>query len=284
MSKEGTMWRSATRKQKIKGYDKEVLKHQKKTAKPTGMKKSQGKKVMKPPMPKQDEMVNEQLNQQIPEVSLFLGELGMTRYLQLFSETGIEDLETILELEGEHLDMMKIPLGHKLKMLKKIKELKSTQSSSQSTEFQKPTMSNAETQNDVSLKNPDLGMGEYDEAEQQRQFQEAVNSWRTTGKTESNSIQQQSDPEDPQIAMTMETKLGPKASCWNCFKLACKSDMKSLDDHDFCSEECIEKFKDKNYAVCDLGDCKNRFLKIKTGIILKSKWYCSEQCADLSQE
>ncbi len=44
------------------------------------------------------------------------------KYRTLFIDNGIEDLETILELNDEHLQIMKVPLGHKLKILKKIKE------------------------------------------------------------------------------------------------------------------------------------------------------------------
>jgi hypothetical protein len=39
-------------------------------------------------------------------------------------DNGIEDEETILELNDSHMDAMKIPLGHKLKMLKSIKTIR----------------------------------------------------------------------------------------------------------------------------------------------------------------
>ena len=39
-------------------------------------------------------------------------------------DNGIEDLETILELEDDHVSQMGIPLGHKLKIIKKIKDLR----------------------------------------------------------------------------------------------------------------------------------------------------------------
>ena len=39
-------------------------------------------------------------------------------------ENGIEDLETILELKDEHVEQMGIPLGHKLKIVKKIKDIR----------------------------------------------------------------------------------------------------------------------------------------------------------------
>ena len=40
-------------------------------------------------------------------------------------ENGIEDLETILELKEDHVEQMGVPLGHKLKIIKKIKDIRS---------------------------------------------------------------------------------------------------------------------------------------------------------------
>ena len=39
-------------------------------------------------------------------------------------DNGVEDRETILELEDTHVEQMGIPLGHKLKIMKKIKDLR----------------------------------------------------------------------------------------------------------------------------------------------------------------
>lgn len=36
----------------------------------------------------------------------------------------MEDLETILELDDKHLEQMSVPLGHKLKIMKRIKEIR----------------------------------------------------------------------------------------------------------------------------------------------------------------
>lgn len=41
-----------------------------------------------------------------------------------FVENGIEDLETILELNDVYLDALEIPMGYKLKILKRIKTLR----------------------------------------------------------------------------------------------------------------------------------------------------------------
>lgn len=42
----------------------------------------------------------------------------------MFWDNGVEDLETILEMDDKHLEQMGVPLGHKLKMLKRIKEVR----------------------------------------------------------------------------------------------------------------------------------------------------------------
>lgn len=59
-----------------------------------------------------------------PEVDNFLASINMLKYKEIFLSNGFEDLESILELQEEHFATMRIPLGHKLKILKKIKELK----------------------------------------------------------------------------------------------------------------------------------------------------------------
>ena len=51
----------------------------------------------------------------------FLGP-QLEQYKDTFIENGIEDLETVVELQDKDLKEMNIPLGHKLKILKKIRE------------------------------------------------------------------------------------------------------------------------------------------------------------------
>ena len=48
----------------------------------------------------------------------------MQKYQSKFLENGIEELETILELNDSHLDSLGIPLGYKLKILKRIKTIR----------------------------------------------------------------------------------------------------------------------------------------------------------------
>ena len=48
-----------------------------------------------------------------------------------FTENGVEDLETILELNDSHIDAIGIPLGYKLKILKRIKTIRQEKGLSQ---------------------------------------------------------------------------------------------------------------------------------------------------------
>lgn len=53
-----------------------------------------------------------------------MSDIKLEKYFDKFMENGVEDLETILELKDEHVEQMGIPLGHKLKIVKKIKDMR----------------------------------------------------------------------------------------------------------------------------------------------------------------
>jgi len=57
-------------------------------------------------------------------VSEFLGSIKLDKYFDKMVDNGIEDLETILELQDQHIEQIGIPLGHKLKIVKRIKDLR----------------------------------------------------------------------------------------------------------------------------------------------------------------
>ena len=99
----------------------------------------------------------------------------------------MEDLETILELKEEHVESMGIPLGHKLKIIKKIKDLRqekglSTGSQSRLGTDRKPA-AEPEQKTEAAAGTPakqqsSLKNGQYDEGESHNQFLEALNAWR----------------------------------------------------------------------------------------------------------
>jgi hypothetical protein len=51
----------------------------------------------------------------------------MSKYFALLVENGVDDMEVVEDLTEEHLADMGIPLGHRIKFLKRIKELQETQ-------------------------------------------------------------------------------------------------------------------------------------------------------------
>eukprot|EP00347_Sterkiella_histriomuscorum_P024395 403331265 len=197
----------------------------------------------------------QQQTSEFEEVDKFLSDLNMLKYKDTFLDNGVEDLEIILELDEKHLEQMSVPLGHKLKILKRIKDMRrergmqvpesrqggerpkivesggapaivkhnNLMSSETNTGDMNSTMkktlkrvvfadeptggvgtdtqpqqtkkSNLKQQNSPSKQAPttcDGGVGteqsnslldgEYDEAEQQRQFMQALEAWRNAGK------------------------------------------------------------------------------------------------------
>ena len=59
-----------------------------------------------------------------PDVVEFLESINLQKYQKQFTRVGISDMETVLELQDTHLEAMGIPLGYKLKILKRIKILR----------------------------------------------------------------------------------------------------------------------------------------------------------------
>lgn len=48
----------------------------------------------------------------------------MEKYLTTLLENGIDDMEILFEINEEHLTALNIPMGHRLKIMKRIRELK----------------------------------------------------------------------------------------------------------------------------------------------------------------
>lgn len=53
-----------------------------------------------------------------------MNSINLEKYYDKFIEHGVEDMETVLELRDEHVEQMGVPLGHKLKIVKRIKDLR----------------------------------------------------------------------------------------------------------------------------------------------------------------
>lgn len=91
-----------------------------------------------------------QQGEKLSEVDQLLKEIGLEKYSSLMKENGIDDMEILMELQESHLEEIGIILGHRLKILKKIRELKEESTSKSS----KPTKSPDSTPSHPTRSNP----------------------------------------------------------------------------------------------------------------------------------
>ncbi|CAD8186074.1 unnamed protein product [Paramecium octaurelia] len=57
-------------------------------------------------------------------IESFLKSIKLDTYVQKFKENGFEELDILFDIQKEQLQQMEIPLGHQLRLMKKIRELK----------------------------------------------------------------------------------------------------------------------------------------------------------------
>ncbi|CAD8092665.1 unnamed protein product [Paramecium sonneborni] len=59
-------------------------------------------------------------------IESFLKSIKLDTYVQKFKENGFEELDILFDIQKEQLQQMEIPLGHQIRLMKKIRELKQT--------------------------------------------------------------------------------------------------------------------------------------------------------------
>jgi hypothetical protein len=77
---------------------------------------------------------------QSPELDTFLESIRLGGYRELFLAHNFATMQTILELSDEDLQRMNLPLGHKLKVLKRIKGLQPTQENAKQISHPRPAV------------------------------------------------------------------------------------------------------------------------------------------------
>lgn len=101
----------------------------------------------------------------------------------MFQSNGFEDMDTMMELQEEHLAQLNIPLGHRLKIVKAIKALNPTASS---IDFSKDNSCHSQDSSNNATSFTKGGTtdntGEYDEEKNKEEFQQALIEWRQAGK------------------------------------------------------------------------------------------------------
>ena len=110
--KDGSRWRSGTTQKPISGYSELVMSYK---PRPNSKKSQKPKQEYVPT----NSLIPQESNNQVLE---FLNSCGMQKYHSLFIENGIDDMEIVMELNEEHLSNLGVPLGHRLKILKRVRE------------------------------------------------------------------------------------------------------------------------------------------------------------------
>ena len=193
------------------------------------------------------------------EVSEFLSSTGLAVYSPLFLREGIEDLETLHELTDSHLSSLGLPIGHRLKLLKRLKDLRQSCSSVPVPE-PVPTPI-AETVAAV----PETGKRTKPEGREERakgqstyeMYRVAIEEFRRTGMEEKESRwgkakeakpipspvqpQQKSPPLLP-VSKPIESKRpSPTETCSYCHQPFPKGQAQKKEGKVYCSPVCLEE-------------------------------------------
>ena len=365
VQKDGSRWRSAASNKPLKNYSNFVLSYKPRPGSTSKKEPVQKKKEEFVPTSallgmEENKAANDNIKKALShqaetsnEVKEFLKSCGMEKYSEVLLSNGIDDMEIVLELTEDHLANLSIPLGHRLKIMKKIRELRSMNGTysnsvkpSSAVNLEKSeTMGQLEplpyeeekaaasNKQNTQASSGNLLDGEYNEAESYNMFKEALDNFRKAGsaiqtkaltksaesdsksdlkkvrftdpitedmlknptetKKKSNWLLDEQSDWDPTKAVIADTReegsttnasiklLGEnKRSCWECYTLFSKEAGIEMNQKEFCSQECVQKYKKNRSINCR---CGNSFMK-EEGLFRSGEWVCSEKCAPAQSE
>ena len=259
----------------------------------------------------------QKLTKEYPELQKFLKEINLERYTDIFIIHEITELNTIKLLEDKHFQNMKIPIGHKLKILKHIKELKESEIKDMSGDpkpnldfkisnetFQKSnsfeeklekiktassindskatSLYDCSTFNDINLKEKSQNQ------EQLKVDEEEKKIMKVPIKNENVLIINENDPLKFENIWTKMSPLSndlshviSKEFCWNCLKMINKKKMVISIEKCFCSLPCSQEYIKLNSISC--RECSKNCLKQKA-FLINAYWFCSEICSIIYQK
>jgi len=283
--KDGSKWRSAATTKPISGYADAVL----------AQKAKIGSKPLLVPNPEPE---NSKSN---PEIFQFLSSCGLEKYQKLFLDNGIDELEILMELTESHLANLSIPLGHRLKILKKIKENKGKENEcvvapqivekaeselgleeSGSVEMFKEAI-DSYTKSGSSTKLKQKKVKIFEEAPKKVRFLDPVTE-EMLPKNFKNLMTEESKPIAKTHIETFEESSATSAPllimhkkiCWNCYKVFEATSMAQFMDKEFCGKACRVEYVESRSQTCI---CNIKFTKDQ-GFIESGIWVCSESCAE----
>eukprot|EP01017_Pseudomicrothorax_dubius_P039817 TRINITY_DN6158_c0_g1_i1.p1 TRINITY_DN6158_c0_g1~~TRINITY_DN6158_c0_g1_i1.p1 ORF type:complete len:381 (+),score=71.47 TRINITY_DN6158_c0_g1_i1:54-1196(+) len=137
------------------------------------------------------------LNEGNCQVLKFLQDLRLETHFDKFIENGFDEGGLLLELNEEYLGAMDIPLGHQIKIMKKVEELRGEQPKGEELQAEQPMpqehqgpvyepLSDPEEIEGVGIgvgpddngTSGDLRNGNFDEKKNQEEFARALSEWR----------------------------------------------------------------------------------------------------------
>ena len=208
--KDGSRWRSAVTTKPMHGYAEVVLKAKPKPPRPTSKGFIPTSDLLNyEPEPGAEAKMAENLKRAntLPpapaggeDVKVFLESCGLEKHYETLTTNGVEEMEVLLELTEEHLANLGLPLGHRIKLLKRIREAKAMPSFNSDLEAL-PAPSQA-IGTEPTSEGGALLKGEYNEAESYALFKDALDQFRRGGTT----TQHLSSPKDSDSQDKIDSK------------------------------------------------------------------------------
>jgi len=216
-----------------------------------------------------------------------LEEINLEQYLDCLIENDIDDIKKLLNLNEESIKKINIPLGHQLKLLKKIKQLNDIENNENDeviAEQRENALTNKEEgsiRNNIAIStnmndfNNDNKKFLYDFGEKEFNFQGNSNSSNSELYNLLNKEDIYLKKEEKNDFESINLKKSNAESCWNCYLLQDKQLMINFKDKYFCKELCLEKHKTEIQSTCKI--CGN-ILDKNTSIYKNFNWICSSKC------
>lgn len=188
------------------------------------------------------------------EVTNFLKDLGLERYSPAFIQGGFADIRSAVELTEAQLTALGVALGHRIKILKRLRELRDTVP---------PLPSPAQ----VSVVLEEIKVSAKDTKSE-------------VHKTESRPPPKPSKPAvrivGSHVSTGLESSLAvnERECCWQCFRTFFRDVGDTLDNKLFCSHVCLERYRKAASVVCTCGAEQLKSLCVMS----EGQYYCSASC------
>lgn len=209
----------------------------------------------------------------LTQVKKFLTACGLERYYEELTNNGIDDMEILMELSDSHLNGLNIPLGHRIKLIKRISEAKEA-----GPRICSPLRAANAMEIEINDKFPHSDI-----------FKQSIDQFRKGGSTSqritvieglaNSSSDKRIGHRDTRIRVTstITTKMLVEGnlSCWQCYTLHSKAEGLKYEGKDFCSQACSDLYAGSQLQVCR---CRKKFAK-SSGVLRLGSRFCSQECA-----